>query len=483
MIERFIHNRQTRLLFAALTIVSGALGYYYFAQSGSYREIIVLFAAAIGGVILFGGELGVRFGFVLWVLTLALGYRTIAWTSNLAFHPAEILLWLLLACILVQRRLVSKARLGFPVWLWLLIPFGVLAWWPMIAGGVPWDKMLNECRNFILFIPLMIVASVVLEREAYWRYILLAFFATGSCIALLGIIEYWFPEVASLFPAFMADAKPTITQEGFIRATFSFWGGPMGTFVCVMALPAALVLAMWWRRWSHRLLIGAGSILQILAIYIGGYRSIWFILIIQVLITCLLRLKRQGAMVAIMCLVFLVGGYELVPRTSERLMSGVAVLKGHPTDSSGWNRTNRALGALSRTFESPYGSGWSSAGWVHSDFLQVAVNLGLIGGLIFLGGYLSTLLRMGRRLVPYLRRYEQGDLGLSLFLSMIAAGGILTMEGATVLPQMTLPVWLVWVLAEIWLRQTAEVRELAAARSFAYQFVPVRMPDGLESDA
>jgi len=46
-----------------------------------------------------------------------------------------------------------------------------------------------------------------------------------------------------------------------------------------------------------------------------------------------------------------------------------------------------------------------------------------------------------------------------------------------------LPVWLVWVLAEIWLRQTAEVRELAAARSFAYQFVPVRMPDGLESDA
>src|SRR5207302_7061004 len=129
-----------------------------------------------------------------------LGYRTISVTPELAIHPAELLLWLLLVCILAQRRLVSNARLVFPVWLWMFIPFWLLAWWPMISGGAPWDRMLNEFRNFLLLIPLTIVATVVLQRERYWRYLLLAFFVASSCIALMGILEYWFPEVTSFFP-------------------------------------------------------------------------------------------------------------------------------------------------------------------------------------------------------------------------------------------------------------------------------------------
>jgi len=38
--------------------------------------------------------------------------------------------------------------------------------------------MLNEFRDFLVLVPLMIVASVVLKRERYWRYLLLAFFFT-----------------------------------------------------------------------------------------------------------------------------------------------------------------------------------------------------------------------------------------------------------------------------------------------------------------
>ena len=486
MIERFIHTRRARVIVAATAIAIGALVFHYYIgrQGPSYKEVIIAFGALIVAVIVFGRELGVRYGFVLWVLTLILGYRTIAVTPELAIHPSEILLWLLLVCILAQRRLVSSARLRFPVWLWLFIPFWVLAWWPTITGGMPWDRMLNEFRNFLLLIPLIIVTAVVLKRERYWRYLLLAFFLASSGIALMGILEYWFPEVISFFPAFISNAKPTITEEGFMRAQFSFWGGPPATFICVLALPAAIVLAQWWRRWSQRAAIVFGSILQILAVYIGGYRSIWLILVVQVLAACVLRLRKQGAIVAVLCLVISVGGYELIPRTTERAISGISALQGNPTDSSAAGRKNRALNAVESTVDAPFGSGWSSAGWVHSDFLQVAVNLGIIGGLIFFGGCLYTLLRLGRRFLPKLRNGQQGDLGLSLFLSFMAVVGILAMEGVTVLPQLVLPVWFVWALTEVWLRQTADVPDLneAVAPMHPYPLIPVQVPSGLKTD-
>ncbi len=128
------------------------------------------------------------------------------------------------------------------------------------------------------------------------------------------------------------------------------------------------------------------------------------------------------------------------------------------------------MNAVDQIFSAPFGGGWSSAGWVHSDFLQVAVNLGIIAALIFLGGYIYTLLRLSRRLLPYLRSGEHGDLGFALLLSFVAAGGLLAMEGVQVLPQLVLPVWFVWVLVEVWLQQTPDLRkEVAVPAVYAGQ--------------
>lgn len=488
MIERLssLKLKKKFLIQTALLVAGGAALYFYADRRGlSYRELIVVFSALLIAVIAFGGELGIRLGFVLWVLTLALGYRTFQLTPDWSITPAEVLLWLLLACILVQRRMVASARLSFPIWLWLLVPFWVLAWWPLISGAMPWDRMLNEFRNFVLLIPLMIVAPVVLQRERYWRYLLLAFFLASSGIAVMGIVEYWLPEVARVFPAFISKASIGLTDEGFARANFSFWGGPPATFVCALALPVALVLATWWRTWVNRAFIITASVLQMVAIYIGGYRSIWLILVIQVTVVCLLRLKRQGAMVALLCVIFAVGGYELVPRTSERVMSGVSILRGQPLDSSGYTRQMRALGALKEAMDAPFGSGWSSAGWVHSDFLQVAVNLGLAAGLVFLGGYIFTMVRLGRRALAGRReKGEQSDLGLALMVSMIAAGGILAMEGVSVLPQLVLPVWFVWALTEVWLRRTAEESSVDYVRATPapYRWAPAPLASRLKTD-
>jgi len=50
-------------------------------------------------------------------------------------------------------------------------------------------------------------------------------------------------------------------------------------------------------------------------------------------------------------------------------------------------------------------------------------------------------------------------LALTLLLSFIGVGSLLAMQGVQVLPQMVLPVWFVWSMVDIWLRQTAEVKE------------------------
>jgi hypothetical protein len=471
MVERLggIQQRKGAIFgIALIVVVVVGIDLYAVGRGLSYRELIVAFAALAGGVVIFGGERGIRFGFVLWALTLALGYRTLQYTKDLTIHPAEILLWLLFFCILAQRRLVSVTRISFPFWIWLLVPFCVLAWWPLITGDAQWDKMLNEFRAFLLFLPLMIVGTAVLQRPRYWRYLLLAFFFASTWIALMGVIEYWFPEVTKLFPSFMSQPDPVSTADGFMRAQFSFWGGAPATFVCVLALPSAVALASWWPGLLHRTAIVAGSILQIVAIYIGGYRSIWLLLLIQVVITCLLRIRKGGAAVGMMCIVVALAGYQFIPKTSERAFSTIAALQGRPIDSSAMDRLDRAAGAWNQVYDSPFGSGWSSAGWVHSDFLQVAVNLGIIAGLIFLGGYIYTLLRLGRRLLPYLRTGEHGDLGFALLLSFVAAGGLLTMEGVEVLPQFVLPVWFVWVLVEVWLRQTPDLRAPYAVPITAY---------------
>jgi hypothetical protein len=324
--------------------------------------------------------------------------------------------------------------------------------------------MLNECRDFLLLIPLVILATVVLRQRQSWRLLLLAFFAASTWIALMGILEYWFSGVRDLFPAFMSKPTAGNTIEGFERATFSFWGGAMATFICALALPIAIVAVRWWQAQWQRTLIIASAIAQGIAIYIGGYRSLWLLMVGEILLACLLSLKRQRLTIAALCLVVTIGGYHFVPEAgSNRALSGIEALRGRPTDSSAKERLNRAEGALNQMLAAPLGSGWSAAGWVHSDFIQVGANLGLIAGLIFLGGYLYTLGRLSQRVLLEPRIEGQGDLGVTLLLSYISVGGLLATQGVEVLPQLVLPVWFIWVLVEVWLRQPVNAYEVNEA--------------------
>ena len=270
-------------------------------------------------------------------------------------------------------------------------------------------------------------------------------------ISLLGVLEYFFPGLGRLLPAYVGSDTEFLAEGGFYRATFSFWGSPAATFVSALALPFVWPLWQLWRGALVRVGLAASVAIQILGIYIGGYRSLWglvgFVFVVLIV-------RRKGLIGVIMSAAGAGLAYQLLPQLGQsRFQTLLSALQGNFQDSSALNRWQRLVGAFTVVVHQPWGLGWAGAGWVHSDFLQVAANLGLLAGVLFLAWYLSTLVRLWR-----LAAQRPDDaLTLGLLGGYMVAGGLLVSQGVEVLPQLALPVWFVWALAEARLRHMRSV--------------------------
>ncbi len=441
-----------------ITVLLAALADIYILDYGvSYREVIVTLMAVAGVSVFVVGSRGLKVGLVFLVMTFGLGYRTMDVTPNLHVHPAELILWALLALPIVQPGILRRrrAKIWLPIWLILFIPFWIWAWVTGLTAGLAWSHMFNEFRNFALLVPLFFVTEMVLADRTSWHHILLAFYLVSTWIAAMGALEYLFPGIKDVFPAFISQPEAQATAaEGFARATFSFWGTPAASFMLVLTAPIATVMWRWWSRSYQRILTILALAVQVFGIYIGGYRSMWMVVGIELGVFAMLR--RKPLLAAISLLLPLVSSWLLPSQAQERVLSVMFLFGGNPqdTDSSGIKRLGRISEAINEALDKPLGQGWAAAGWVHNDFLQVAANLGIVAGLLFAGAVLFTVLRLWRR-VTATSFSDDHHLGLALLLSFIAGGAVLGMEGVEVLPQLVLPVWFVWVLVEVWLRQTS----------------------------
>jgi hypothetical protein len=429
--------------------------------------------------ILLGGALGVgalvafliarnklRSGFLLFIVTLALGYRTVAITRNLRVIPAELILCLLPLLLAVRKRSPGgrRSEVGLPVWLWLFFPFWLLAWMPKLDHEIPWDIRFAEFRDFLLLVPLLLVAPAVLRERGGWRAVILTFSGVGIWVAGVGVLEHLFPGIMGSLPGFTIKKAELVADDGFHRAGFSFYGSPIGIFICGMALPFSLVAWQWWRSPGARVAIVGGAIVQLMGLYIAGWRSMWLVLVMQVALYSLLK-KRLRTGVLIFGLAA-VGFLALPGAARERVKSLELLLSGKPseTDTSGMKRWSRATEAFQAALEEPMGWGWGAAGWVHSDFLQVAANQGVAAGLLLLSAYVLTLGRLALRVRGRRLSDEAAAVGIPLLLAFVAVGAILLFEGVQATPQTILPVWLTWALVEAWLSQTAPARPRALTR-------------------
>lgn len=418
----------------------------------SFQTFLYLVLGAAAAWVFVKGGSGTRDGFFFSIGTLALGYRTLHVTSHLSIHPAEVLLWATFLLMAVSResspskgalpRLPGWVKVFWVFWLW-----GLLLGWEYER---PWDVMFSEFKNFLVLVPLFLVARNVLADRRAWAATQWVFFGTGTLVGFLGVLEYAFPDLVEAIPGFAANPYASPELGGFERATFSFYGAPVATFMLVMTAPLAVSL---WRSRPHPYLkpgILVAVFFQLAGIYVGGHRSMWLILMVQAAVWVLLY---YGPAMSLLSLVpsFLV--YTYVPETAtERFLTLVSALQGNVVDSSAENRWNMAAGAWNTALEFPWGLGWGGAGWPHNDYLQVAVNMGMVAGAWFLVTSVVTLYRLWR-MQGFRTKKDPDPLALALLLAFIGALGILASQGVQRLAQLVMPVWVVWVLVEIWFEQ------------------------------
>jgi hypothetical protein len=419
---------------------------------------------ALAGIVAFLlGRERARNGFLLFIITLGLGFRTVAVTSALRIHPAEIALLLTLVMHYCEPAQRGSRGPTLPWWLWTLLPFMVLGWFVGKDKGYTWDERLSECRNIALAVPVFLAARGVLAKQSSWRPVVATFFAVGTVVAGLGMLEYFVPSVGARLAGGVSPVHPEQVQEGeFVRASFSFYGGAIAVFVCILSLPFGLAIWQWWPSARARLITAAAGLTQLAGLYISGYRSMWFT--IGVLMG-LFTLKKRSFTLALGLVVLAFIGSQFVSREARgRFESLVKLLEGTPDDSSGSKRFDRIKEAFDDVLEEPLGGGWASAGWVHSDFLQIAANLGILAGLTFLFGYLHTLYQLLVRLRHADAPEGLRTLAFPLVLSFLVAGQMLAVQGVEFQMFTILPLWLVWALVQTWLWQTEPAPEQRTQR-------------------
>jgi hypothetical protein len=458
--SRFTNSPLILVCLSVGLLLIASVGYSIGRAGLGYREMIAGVIALAGLALVFTGERGVVFGLVLWISMFAIGFRTMHVTSVFAVHPLVIFMLLLVAVMVVNLSLPVYRRSQWLVVVPpLLLVFGVFwpwGWYQGLQRSWRWDAMLSEFLNVAMFVPIFLVAGYALTQRSHWRAVLSAFFGVGTLIALLGSLEYALPGIRYLFPGYISGNTAYLAEGGFLRATFAFWGSSAATFICALALPLVWPLWHWAREWPMRLLLVVAFAIQLLGIYIGGYRSLWVILGLAFMAVLYLRRGIAGALLG-------AGGgaafYFLVPQLGqERLLSLVLALQGNFQDTSTVKRWDRIVGAWEFAVENPLGVGWSGSGWVHSDFVQVAANLGMVAGAVFLIWYLATLIAAWR----VYGHSPHTALTAGLVGSFLVVGGLLVAEGVEVLAQLCLPAWFVWAMVEIHLKQMQTEVEVGA---------------------
>ncbi|HUS15698.1 MAG TPA: hypothetical protein VM536_11860 [Chloroflexia bacterium] len=438
----------------AVAVLTGtllaALAGQRIAQTGvTIQDLIVVVLAGTAGATLLFGQAGVRVGFYCWILMFMLGYRVIHVTTYFGLHPLVLSLLGLLGILLIRISTFEQRTLSWvtPPAALALLPFWILGWLVGLVRGTPADQMLSESLNFVMLVPLLIVMDYVLVRPRDWKLVVALFYLTGTLIAVIGLLEYVLPGVTQFVPAAEIASAERQTGDDFARAAFLTWGSAVATFVCALAAPLIIPLWGWARTLPLRLGLAVAWLAMLGGIYIGGFRSLWVEVALCALFLLVLRKGWQGAAGAAVGLGVV---WLLLPESGRaRLLTLVAALQGQFEDTSSLDRWQRASGAWNAIVDNPFGLGWTGTGWVHSDFLQVGTDLGILAALLFLGWYLATFWSLLRRHLQ-----EPGDLLLlGLLGSFLLAGGQLMSQGVTWLPQNALPLWFVWALVILRLRQ------------------------------
>jgi O-antigen ligase len=387
-------------------------------------------------------------GFYLFIASFAIGWRQIWITPQLRIHPSEIIIWGLFGLLLFQKRPLLGS---IPGSLKVFLGMGLIGIFTASLNGTDWDIILSEFKNFLVIIPILYITLEVVREAKQWRKTLLTIAIVTFYISLLGLIEYFLPQlIAPLQGSFFAEQNIIYSGQGFARADFTFWGGSFANIFLGLALVPVLSSATVERHLGWRVFLFMTTVLCGLGIYVAGGRGSWVGAIIGLALYTFFNTKHGWLKAILMLVVFYNVVLYLLPEEALNNIYAVFFPEEYP-DPSRMTREARAQIGINLIKQKPLlGHGWGGSGWVHSDLIQIGANLGAIALFLFLWWYLSQT----KLLFDTIRRNTGANwpatsqaYGWGLFAALCIGFLNLGVQGINVLPPLIIPLWFLVSLA------------------------------------
>lgn len=347
------------------------------------QSIIIAIAALITFVFCIQGE---RFHWILLCLglaTIVFGHRGVNVGYWTVFVPLQVIIWLLWGTSLLNT-MVTRSTFGIqiPILLVFVVAWSVLrATITIFFTWGNWDETLAWTSPFILSFPTFWVINWLVKKDGQFRLLLRILMIVTGVMSGLGLIEYFIPSITQKIPWFFTSSY-LITQDGFIRATLSFWGYPAAAAIIVWGVLIAYdnLLNKEYRHWESVLVLLFGSA----TIYISGQRSSWLSLAFGLVILSLpLGSSGWGKWVISTTLLFVVLNFLPAVFWNRFATTFALIRHGATLDTSEVARIERWQWALESISNQPLiGVGYGK--WLtHNVFLEIGSKIGLIPALAF----------------------------------------------------------------------------------------------------
>lgn len=408
------------------------------------RELVILILALVTfGLVVIPTERVLLLGFWLWIFSFGLGWRTIDVVGVLSIHPSEVLAWLLFG-VLITRSVLQRQPLDWkiPIALPLLMILAGVGVVTALGNNISWDAALLESKVVFSLIPSFYIVKWLVHQQRDWEWAVTLTIPLGVYLALLGFMDLYLPGVSR---AIGGVAETTSiergTFHGFERALFLIFGAPLAAAVILpflgFAVHAFMYRATGWLKW----LLLAVVLFQVFGIVLSGYRLLYYATVIFFIIFAML--DRRGW-------IFVLGGLAVTPFLPGSLIERfLSLIDERYADSSQFNRIDRAAGAWELALRSPlWGNGWVSSGYVHSDLIQLAANIGFVAVALLLSWVGWLVFRL-------YQIYRRGSVASSyaavLIPSLVAVVVTLAGEGLVAFIQLMIPIWFLFAMANRWI--------------------------------
>ena len=330
----------------------------------------------------------------LGLFTIVIGHRSIYLGNATYIVPLEILYIVLFIFVFgihaVKKYNQVEIKLPFTllfVFLWA-IGYGIVSW----LTGSDWDPILAWTLPLVIGLPAFWLIRRYIRTPEDLSITLKVLSYVATIMSILALIEYRYPSIAQVLPQIFSG-KYILTADGFVRASFSFWGYPAGAVIVTWGMLIAYQFILEPKHSFLSRLVYIGILMvDAAAVYASGQRSSWIGVICGVL---LLSLQGRFRGVTGVILIYTLAG--ILPAVFWHRFATVTdyLEKGTIADSSIGQRLSRWSWAWNTTTSNPLGGGYGH--WlVHNTILEISSTIGIFAAIAFAIFIVQLVLRIAR---------------------------------------------------------------------------------------